>query len=58
MAGTRLNIILLAAIILVLWLMADTMTYTDEVRQAEYYTDMVCSGAWPDYRHTNPDCEE
>ena len=32
--------------------------YDDETLDAQHYAQMVCSKAWPDYKHRKPDCEE
>ena len=32
--------------------------YDDETLAAENYAQMVCGGAWPDFKGLNPDCED
>ena len=31
--------------------------YDDETLEAQHYAQMVCAGAWPDFKHVQPDCE-
>lgn len=30
--------------------------YQEEQHQADHYQEMVCSGAWPDFKQLNPEC--
>ncbi len=35
-----------------------SMDYEDAIAVEEHYSEMVCSGHWPDYKNQNPTCEE
>ena len=42
--------------LIVCLLVISAMEYPDVVAQDDHYIDMVCAGAWPDYRMLEPDC--
>jgi hypothetical protein len=33
-------------------------SYEDELREQEFYNEMVCFGAWPDYKELGVECED
>lgn len=51
-----MRVYILCAIILIVAFLQGC-GYADETLAAEHYASMVCSGAWPDFKHIKPDCE-
>jgi len=49
------GLIITAALLMLLGL-AGRGDYADAAEQADYYQNMVCSGAWPDYENRGTDC--
>lgn len=49
---------LLVAILIVLVVAANIMSYEDEVIKHEYYCEMVKAGEWPNYKNLNCEGEE
>ena len=48
--------LVMAGFILVVLIISSSLTYQDEVAEAERYRDMVCGGHWPDFKETDPKC--
>ena len=55
-----MNRLLLTALVatilahLIIW--TSTMDSEEERREQAHYITMVCTGAWPDYKHQKPEC--
>ena len=45
------------ALSLTAFLIVGTADFREQIVQYNHYTDMVCSGAWPDYRDMKPTCD-
>lgn len=60
MGETYQNFVAAVAFALVATAMAiaGTLDYMDQQREAETYRQMVCSGAWPDFKGLEPDCAD
>ena len=46
----------LIILLTVIFSITSTLDFGDEIQQASSYQEMVCSGAWPDYKSINPPC--
>lgn len=44
-------------VVFLILLVVGNMSYKDELVERDYYTTMVCEGAWPDYKNLNVECE-
>lgn len=45
-------------VVFLILLVVGNMSYKDELVERDYYTTMVCEGAWPDYKNLNVNCED
>jgi hypothetical protein len=52
------KLVLLIFILIVLLFIAMKMEYHDEVNAEKMYTEMVCTGIWPDYKEIKPLCTD
>ena len=43
-------------VILACYSVVSSIDYADHIDSEARYNNMVCSGLWPDYRETEPDC--
>lgn len=50
------SLLLAAAAFLAVLGVVGTMDYQDELKEAEHYEAMVCSGHWPNYKAIEVDC--
>ena len=46
------------AVLIAMTLLVCGLDYEDQLAEERMYTEMVCSGYWPDYKEVKPDCEE
>ena len=46
----------MAGFILVILIISSSLSYEDEVAEADHYREMVCDGHWPDFKGTEPEC--
>ena len=53
-----LRITLAVILVVMAFLFAGTWDYELALEEDARYTQMVCSGAWPDYKATSPQCGE
>ena len=52
----KLKTFAFTGLLIALVLIASSISYEDEVADERHYIEMVCSGAWPDFKNLNPEC--
>ena len=48
--------LVMAGFILIILIISSSLSYEDEVAEAEHYRGMVCDGHWPDFQEVKPQC--
>ena len=46
----------MAVFVLIVLIISSSISYEDEVAEANHYRAMVCDGHWPDFKGTEPEC--
>ncbi len=46
----------MAVFILIVLIISSSLSYEDEVAEANHYRGMVCDGHWPDFQELKPEC--
>ena len=54
----RIKPALLLAVILVVFTLISNSDFEHEMRQEAHYKEMVCSGAWENYKNSETDCKK
>jgi hypothetical protein len=44
------------ALLAAIFAITSTLDFSNKIQQASSYQEMVCSGAWPDYKALHPEC--
>jgi len=56
MTESRIEKLALGLGLLAIALAASYLAFSDEQAEQQHYAEMVCQGAWPDYRRLQPKC--
>jgi hypothetical protein len=46
----------MAVFVLIVLIISSSISYEDEVAEANHYRAMVCDGHWPDFKGAEPEC--